>query len=103
VIGGAVVVDVPPPPLLLPLGVAVIGALTGEAGVMGVRWRWPNPKSWAKLDRATIPDKWVGAIAIEGRLGDAEASMAIIPTSMQEEMASATTLGKRCAVLPLTN
>jgi hypothetical protein len=35
--------------------------------------------------------------------GDAEASIAIIATSTEEETASATTLGKRCAVLPLKN
>ena len=35
--------------------------------------------------------------------GDAEASIAIIATSTEEEIASATTFGKRCAVLPLTN
>lgn len=35
--------------------------------------------------------------------GDAEASIAIIATRTEEETASATTFGKRCVVLPLTN
>jgi hypothetical protein len=40
---------------------------------------------------------------LPGPLLEAEASMAIMPTSTQEVTASVTTLGNRCAVLPLMN
>jgi hypothetical protein len=52
-----------------------------------------------------VADAWTEgpAIAVPTPLGEAEASIATIATSTQEEMARVATFGKRCAVLPLTN
>jgi hypothetical protein len=117
VVGGAVVVVVvePPPPPPPPPPEGAVAPPPDEGAVetvdvtdsddTGRSWLRSRPNSRLRLDSAAETYKCVAgpAIAALGPPDEADASTAIMPTSMAEDMASAATFGKRCAVSPLTN